>query len=71
MTPVLEPALTVKEVAVVLNVDEKTIYRLAQKGNLPGFKVAGAWRFQRSDLQQWIATRKLQSGARIEPKTTE
>jgi len=71
MTPALEQALTVKEVAVVLNVDEKPIYRLAQKGNLPGFKVAGAWRFQRADLQQWIDARKQQSGNRVEPKQTE
>lgn len=71
MTPALEQALTVKEVAVVLNVDEKTIYRLAQKGNLPGFKVAGAWRFQRSDLLQWISTRKLQTVALAEQKSTE
>jgi excisionase family DNA binding protein len=71
MTPALEQALTVKEVAVVLNVDEKTIYRLAQKGNLPGFKVAGAWRFQRSDLLQWISTRKLHTVALAEQKSTE
>ena len=71
MTPDLEPAMTVKEVATFLNVDEKTIYRLAQKGEVPGFKVAGAWRFQRADLQQWIDARKQQSGNRIEPKQTE
>jgi excisionase family DNA binding protein len=71
MTPALEQALTVKEVAVILNVDEKTIYRLTQKGNLPGFKVAGAWRFQRSDLLQWISTRKLQTAALAEQKSTE
>lgn len=63
MTPDLEPAMTVKEVAAFLNVDEKTIYRLAQKGELPGFKVAGAWRFQRADLQQWIDARKGPSSA--------
>lgn len=63
MTPDLEPAMTVKEVATFLNVDEKTIYRLAQKGELPGFKVAGAWRFQRADLQQWIDARKGSNSA--------
>jgi len=71
MTPALEQALTVKEVAVILNVDEKAIYRLTQKGNLTGFKVAGAWRFQRSDLPQWISTRKLQTAALAEQKSTE
>ena len=51
-----EPAMTVRDVAATLNVDEKTIYRLAQRGELPGFKVAGAWRFQRVDLQRWITS---------------
>ena len=53
-----EPAMSVHDVADLLNVDAKTIYRLAQRGELPGFKVAGAWRFQRDDLRRWIDQRK-------------
>ena len=45
------PAMTVRDVAGFLAVDEKTIYRLAQQGKLPGFKVAGTWRFQLQDIQ--------------------
>lgn len=55
----LEPAMTVRDVAVFLNVDEKTIYRLVTKGELPGFKVLGSWRFQKSDLDAWIETQKI------------
>ena len=58
MTVAIEPALTVRDIAVLLNVDEKTIYRLAQKGDLPGFKVSGSWRFQRPDLLAWIEAQK-------------
>ena len=58
MTVAIEPALTVRDIAVLLNVDEKTIYRLAQKGDLPGFKVSGSWRFQRPDLLAWIDAQK-------------
>lgn len=58
MPPKANQALTVRDVAAYLNVDEKTIYRLAQRGELPGFKVAGAWRFQSADLQRWIEGRK-------------
>ena len=54
----VEPAMTVRDVAAFLNVDEKTIYRLAQKGDLPGFKVLGSWRFQKPDLESWIQERK-------------
>lgn len=51
-------SMTVRDVAEHLNVDEKTVYRLAQRGKLPGFKVAGTWRFKRSDLEDWIELQK-------------
>ena len=54
----IEPAMTVRDVAKFLSVDEKTIYRLVSKGELPGFKVLGSWRFQKSDLDSWIESRK-------------
>lgn len=55
------PAMTVRDVAAYLNVDAKTIYRLAQRGDLPAFKVAGAWRFQSVDLDRWIEAQKQHS----------
>lgn len=65
-----EPAMTVRDVAGYLNVDEKTVYRLAKRGELPGFKVAGSWRFKRADLDAWIDQQKQaaqdNSGAGIE-----
>lgn len=51
-------ALNVREVAELLSVDSKTVYRLAQRGELPGFKVAGSWRFMRSDIEGWIEAQK-------------
>jgi len=58
------PAMTVRDVAGFLSVDEKTIYRLAQQGKLPGFKVAGTWRFQLADIQSWIDLQKRQTRAK-------
>ncbi len=52
------PAMTVREVAAYLNVNEKTVYRLAQRRDLPAFKVAGAWRFKREDIDLWIERQK-------------
>ena len=51
-------AMTVQEVAEYLNVDPKTVYRLVNRGELPGFKVRGSWRFQKNDLDEWIAKQK-------------
>ena len=57
------PAMTVRDVAAYRNVSEKSVYRLAQRRELPGFKVAGAWRFQRSDIEHWIHRQKKANGA--------
>ncbi|ELZ1261748.1 helix-turn-helix domain-containing protein [Vibrio fluvialis] len=46
--------LTLKEVAAYLKLAEKTAYRLASEGKLPGFKVGGSWRFKKDDLEKWI-----------------
>ena len=53
-----EEILTLKEVAVYLKLAEKTAYRLAAEGKLPGFKVGGSWRFKQSDIASWIETKK-------------
>jgi excisionase family DNA binding protein len=47
--------LTLEEVAVYLKAGKKTVYRLAQQGGIPGFKLGGTWRFRRSELDRWIA----------------
>ncbi|WP_257445989.1 methylation-associated defense system helix-turn-helix domain-containing protein MAD1 [Archangium lipolyticum] len=50
--------LTLPEIAQLLKVAEKTVYTMAQKGELPAFKVRGQWRFKRADLDQWIEQQK-------------
>lgn len=47
--------LTLDEVACYLRVTKRTLYRLAQEGRLPAFKLGGVWRFRRAELDQWIA----------------
>jgi len=46
--------LTLKEVAQLLKVAEKTVYTMSQKKELPAFKVRGQWRFRRGDIDVWI-----------------
>jgi excisionase family DNA binding protein len=47
--------LTLDEVAAYLKAGKRTVYRLAQKGEIPAFKLGGTWRFRRSELDAWIA----------------
>ena len=56
--------LTLKEVAEYLKLAEKTAYRLAADGKLPGFKVGGSWRFKREDVFLWIEEKKHKEGSK-------
>ena len=50
----IDEILTIKEVSQYLKLAEKTAYRLASDGKLPGFKVGGAWRFRQTEVDLWI-----------------
>jgi PTS system nitrogen regulatory IIA component len=46
--------LSVKDVAELLNVSEKTIYRMIQNETIPCFRVGGQWRFDRREVASWL-----------------
>lgn len=56
--PMNDEIMTLKEVAKYLKLAEKTAYRLAAEGKIPGFKVGGSWRFKRKDIDRWIEEQK-------------
>lgn len=49
--------LSVEEVAKRFGVNTTTVYRLAQRGALPGFKVGNQWRFSEEMLDAWVSSR--------------
>jgi excisionase family DNA binding protein len=52
-----DPLLTIKDIATILKLAEKTVYSMAQAGELPAFKVRGQWRMRRVDFDRWMAAR--------------
>lgn len=54
MTGSDEEILTLDEVAAYLKAGKRTVYRFAQNGDIPAFKLGGTWRFRRSELERWI-----------------
>ena len=56
--------LTIKDVAAILKLAEKTVYSMAQNGELPAFKVRGQWRIRGVDFDQWVTE---QAGATKSP----
>ena len=53
-----DEVLTLKEVAKLLKIAERTAYMMVQRGDLPGFKVGGQWRFKRADIDAWMDAQK-------------
>ena len=61
--------LTIREVADYLKVTERTIYRLSGAKKIPAFKVGGAWRYCRSDIDAWIKQQSKVASADQDPST--
>ena len=46
--------MTIKQVAEYLKVSRRTIYKLVKEGTIPTFKIMNMWRFEQSQIDQWI-----------------
>ena len=64
--------LTVQDVAGLLKVSEKTVYRWINERSLPGYRVSGQYRFNRAELLEWATSRKIQVSPEIfqEPESS-
>jgi excisionase family DNA binding protein len=55
--------LTAVEVATLLRIHLTTVYKMAKRGDLPGFKIASDWRFDPSQIDGWVRSRMQGPGA--------
>jgi excisionase family DNA binding protein len=46
--------LTTKELAEYLKLTEVTIYKYANEGSIPGFKLGGRWRFDKEKIDELL-----------------
>lgn len=58
-------AVSKKETAALLGVSEKTVERLINRGELPGFRVGWKWRVMLRDLEAYIARQQVAERQRI------
>jgi excisionase family DNA binding protein len=57
-----DEVLTIKEIAALLKLAEKTVYAMANEGELPAFKIRGQWRIKRAELDKWIDAQPRSDG---------
>lgn len=51
--------MTVKELAAYLNINERTVLKLATTGPLPAVKVGNQWRFRKAMIDTWLDDQML------------
>ena len=49
--------LTVKQMAEILQVSQRTIYRMIDSGKLPAYKLDRDWRIAKEDINQFLEKR--------------
>jgi nitrogen PTS system EIIA component len=63
--------LDVKEVAKLLTVSEKTVYRWIAKNEIPAYKIGESYRFNRVELLEWATANKIKVSYQIFDETLE
>ncbi len=51
--------MTIKQLASYLNVNDRTVLKIAQEGVLPGVKVGNQWRFRKAMIDTWLDDQML------------
>jgi excisionase family DNA binding protein len=49
-----EEILTANQVAELLQIHPRTVYKLVKHGSIPGRKFGGGWRFSRSEIMALV-----------------
>ncbi|MBM2802928.1 MAG: hypothetical protein HW419_821 [Deltaproteobacteria bacterium] len=51
----MDEILTAGEVAELLQIHPRTVYKLVKDGSIPGRKFGGGWRFSRSEIVAMVS----------------
>ncbi|RKX64478.1 MAG: DNA-binding protein [Thermodesulfobacteriota bacterium] len=54
----MERWLTLEQIAEYLQMSTSSIYKMAQKGKIPAYKVGRQWRFRKEEIDRWIKSQK-------------
>jgi excisionase family DNA binding protein len=57
MTTRTKEVFNLDGLAEYLDVSKSTLYKLAQRGGIPGQKVGKQWRFHKASVEEWLRQR--------------
>ncbi len=61
--------VTIKELAPILKVKEKTLYQWAELRQIPCLKLCGSLRFDLDEINQWMNACRIESCSSYNPLT--
>lgn len=50
--------LTLEQIAEYLQMSTSSIYKMAQTGKIPSYKVGRQWRFKKEEIDKWLRAKK-------------
>lgn len=53
-----ESALTIEELATMVGVSPKTLYKAVKTGRLPAYRIGGSIRLDPEDIADWLRKRR-------------
>lgn len=54
----VEKMISAKQAGDMLGLSAKTVIRMVEAGDLPGYKISFVWRFKRSEIEEYIRSRR-------------
>lgn len=57
--------LSVEEIAAHLGINRDTVYKWIDRKRMPAHKVGRLWKFQASEINEWIRTGKAAENSRL------
>ncbi len=63
--------LNIKQVQERLDLSERTVFRLIKSGELKGFKAGREWRFEESDIKDYIKRQREKAAQLIAQEQNE
>jgi excisionase family DNA binding protein len=57
----MEEIITPSQVANLLQIHVKTVYRLASEGTIPGNRIGRSWRFSKTDILKLVSGNGLKT----------
>jgi excisionase family DNA binding protein len=67
----MEEIMTPSEVAALLKIHLKTVYKLAERGVIPGNRIGRSWRFSRSDVMELVSSKAMGLSDNVDSEAKE